>query len=251
MEFIKTNGIVLSETQINEGDKMLTIYTDKFGIINAKAPGAKSLKRKDMAGINMFALGEYILTKNKQIYVIRECNIVTHFFDIKKDITTLSIGCYILEALKTVGTPEQPDNDLLRLALNCLYALSNNLKDPYLIKAAFEVKICVVMGVMPDMKYCMFCGEEIKGGEYVCYDFENHILSCTDCMDINTQNVRKIFFSTYKCISYIAESELNTFLNFSLNEVYIKELSEISEKLFLSQIDYTPKTLTYLKSITR
>ena len=173
MEFIKTNGIVLSETQINEGDKMLTIYTDKFGIINAKAPGAKSLKRKDMAGINMFALGEYILTKNKQIYVIRECNIVTHFFDIKKDITTLSIGCYILEALKTVGTPEQPDNDLLRLALNCLYALSNNLKDPYLIKAAFEVKICVVMGVMPDMKYCMFCGEEIKGGEYVCYDFEN------------------------------------------------------------------------------
>jgi len=113
LDFFKAKGLVVGETAINEGDKMLTVYTDEYGLINAKAPGAKSLRRKDMAGINMFAYGDYILTRNKNIYTVRECNIITHFFDIKKDISSLSVGCYILEAVKATGVQEMPDEEKL------------------------------------------------------------------------------------------------------------------------------------------
>ncbi len=251
MDFLTAKGIVVGETQINEGDKMLTIYTDEFGIINAKAPGAKSLKRKDMAGINMFAFGDYILTKNKQIYTVRECNIITHFFDIKKDIEAFATGCYILEAVKAVGTPEQPDADILRLALNCLFALANKLKAPLLIKAAFEIRLCLIMGVMPDMTECMFCGNVIEKTDFVCYDFVENILACESCMNVNSENIKKISFSAYECIRYIAEASLNTFLKFNLNELFHKELFMFSERLFLTQIDFVPKTLTYLKSVIK
>ncbi len=251
MDFLTAKGIVVGETAINEGDKMLTVYTDKYGIINAKAPGAKSLKRKDMAGINMFAYGEYILTRNKQIYTVRECNIITNFFDIKKDITTLAVGCYILEAVRTVGTPEQPDEEILRLSLNCLYALSNNLKSPLLIKAAFEIKLCLILGVVPDMSECMFCQKPINDGEFVCYDFIENILACEECMDLNSENIKRISFEAYRCIRYITEASLTAFLKFNLPETFHKELFSFSERLFLTQIDFVPKTLTYLKTVVR
>ena len=85
MEFITVRGIVLSEVSYNEADKILTVFTDKMGVIKVNAKGAKSLKRTDLAGLNQFCLGEYILTEGKGMYTVRECNIITEFFDIRKE----------------------------------------------------------------------------------------------------------------------------------------------------------------------
>lgn len=251
MDFLTVKGIVVGETKINEGDKMLTVYTDKYGIINAKAPGARSLKRKDMAGINMFAYGEYILTNNKQIYTVRECNIITNFFDIKKDIIAFAVGCYILEAVRIVGVPEQPDEEILRLALNCLYALSNNVKSPLLIKAAFEIRLCLALGVVGDMSYCMSCEEEIKEGSFICYNFIENTLLCEDCLKVENEYIKRLSFEAYSCMKYIIEASLNAFLKFNLAEKFHNELFSFSQRLFLTQIDFIPKTLTYLKTVIK
>ncbi len=249
MDFFKAKGIVVGETAVNEGDKMLTIYTDEYGLINAKAPGAKSLKRKDMAGINMFAYGDYILTKNKQYYTVRECNIITHFFDIKKDISAFSVGCYILEAVKLTGAYEMPDEEILRLALNGLYALSNKIKSPLTVKAAFELRLCLILGVVPDMTDCMYCGEEISGNIF--YDLTNNILSCENCTDSASDNIKHISFEAYKCIKYITEADFNNFLKFRLSSQFENELFSFCERLFLTQLDFVPKTLTYLKTVCK
>ena len=251
LEFLTAKGIVVGETAINEGDKMLTVYTDEYGLINAKAPGAKSLKRKDMAGINMFCYGDYILTRNKQIYTVRECNIITNFFDIKKDITAFAVGCYILEAVRLTGAFEQPDEEILRLALNSLYALSNNVKSPLLIKSAFEIRLCVILGVVPEMSECMFCQKGLSECEFVFYNFIENILSCDECMGVLGEHIKKISLEAYRCIKYISEAELSSFLKFNLGELFYNELFSFSERLFLTQIDFVPKTLTYLKTVVR
>jgi len=251
LDFFKAKGLVVGETAINEGDKMLTVYTDEYGLINAKAPGAKSLRRKDMAGINMFAYGDYILTRNKNIYTVRECNIITHFFDIKKDISSLSVGCYILEAVKATGVQEMPDEEILRLTLNCLYALANNIKSPLTVKAAFELRLCLALGVVPDMNECMYCAEEICDGDFVYYNFFENILSCENCTEASNENVKRISFEAFRCIKYIIESEINSFLKFRLEEKFYNELFSFCERLFLTQIDFVPKTLTYLKTVTK
>lgn len=249
MDFIETKGIVVGETQINEGDKILTIYTDKFGIISAKAPGAKSLKRKDMAGINMFALGDYILTEGRQYYTVRECNIVTHFFNIKKDIHALGVGCYILDCVRLTGMPDLPDTEVLRLALNCLYALSEGLKNPYLIKAVFEIKLCGIMGVIPEPHICGFCGEDIECEKGVFYDFYNCVFVCDKCFDLENSDTIKLEKNIYKCVSFIINSSLKDFLKFNLSDNYRDEFYGFAEKLFINQLEFTPKTLTYLKSL--
>lgn len=249
MDFVGAKGLVVGETQINEGDKMLTIYTDNFGIISAKAPGAKSLKRKDMAGINMFAFGEYILTQSKSGYTVRECNIITHFFNIKKDLHALGVGCYILDCVRLTGMPDLPDTDVLRLTLNSLYALSEGIKDPYLIKAVFEIKLCGILGVVPEPHICGFCYEEIDCEKDVYYDFYNCVFLCENCFDSENTSVLKLEKNIYKCVKFIINSSLKDFLKFNLSDNYKSEFFSFAEKLFVNQLEFTPKTLTYLKSL--
>lgn len=249
MEFIEAKGIVVGETQINEGDKILTVYTDKFGIITAKAPGAKSLKRKDMAGINMFAFGDYILTENKQNYTVRECNIITNFFGLKKDIHALGVGCYLLDCVRLTGMPNQPDTEVLRLCLNALYALSENIKNPYLIKAAFEIKLLGIMGVIPEPHICGFCCEEIDESKEVYYDFSDCAFLCCECGNKESYNVESLKKSIYECARFIINSSLKDFLKFTLSDNYLDDFCSFSEKLFINQLEFTPKTLTYLKSL--
>ena len=60
------------------------------------------------------------------MYTVRECNILTEFFNIRKDVKALALGCYILECAYMCACENQPDEELFRLILNTLYAVSNN-----------------------------------------------------------------------------------------------------------------------------
>lgn len=246
MEFITLRGIILKEVQYNEADKILTVFSDKMGIIKVNAKGAKSLKRTDMAGLNRFCLGEYILTENKNMYNVRECNIVTEFFDIRKDIKSLYLGCYILECVYMCACENQPDEELFRLILNTLYAISKNKNSHTLIKSAFEMKLCQVMGSAFEISECPACGEPFTFNSDVLFDFEESCFICEECGAFSDSAI-KVQNAVFLSLKHILNSDLKTFLSFRINEEFEKELSNLCEKYLLSNLEKIPNTLNYLK----
>ena len=246
MEFITLRGIILNEVQYNEADKILTVFSDKMGIIKVSAKGAKSLKRTDLAGLNRFCLGEYILTESKNMYNVRECNIVTEFFDIRKDIKSLYLGCYILECVYMCACENQPDEELFRLILNTLYAISKNKNSHSLIKSAFELKLCQVLGGAPEISECPVCGEIFSYNSDVLFDFEESCFICKNCGEYSDGAV-KINSPVFLSVKHILNSDLKTFLSFRINDEYKNELSQLCEKYLLSNLEKIPNTLKYLK----
>ncbi len=61
---IKMNGIILSEHNMGDFDKMLTMLTPGVGKI-CVAKGARRPKSALLAGTQMFCFGEYLLYKGK------------------------------------------------------------------------------------------------------------------------------------------------------------------------------------------
>lgn len=246
MEFITVRGIVLQETEYNEADKILTVFTDKMGIIKVNAKGAKSLKRTDLAGLNRFCLGEYVLTQSKDLYTVRECNIVTEFFNIRKDICALALGCYILECVLMCGCENQPDDNLYRLILNTLYAAANQKNSYKLIKSAFEMKLCQVMGGAPEFIDCPACGCELTNDSGIAFDISENCFICNECKSFS-ENAFGVSYSVYLSVKHILMADLKSFLSFKIPEETQIELLEICEKYLLSNLEYKPKTLDYLK----
>lgn len=246
MEFITVKGIVLTEVKYNEADKIVIVFTDKMGIIKASAKGARSLKRSDLAGLNRFCLGEYILTEGKGMYSVRECNILTEFFDIRKDVRALALGCYILECAYMCGCENQPDEELFRLILNTLYAIAKKKNSYILIKSAYEMKLCQIMGGAPEFLDCPACGEPLSTENGIAFDFSENCFICSDCMEY-AEDATPVSRSVYLSVKHILTADLKNFISFKINSEYESELGGLCEKYLLSNLESKPKTLSYLK----
>ena len=63
MGLIKTNGIILLESNMGDYDKMLTMLTPGYGKIGCSAKGARRPKSLLLAGTQFLCFGEYLLYK--------------------------------------------------------------------------------------------------------------------------------------------------------------------------------------------
>ena len=59
--YLKTDGIVLRETEYKDNDKLLTLLTRENGQLTAKARGVKSRTSKLRAGCQLLTLSEFTL----------------------------------------------------------------------------------------------------------------------------------------------------------------------------------------------
>ncbi len=249
MDFITAKGLIVKETDFNEADKMLTVMTDSYGLVHAKASGIKSLKRKELSGAKPFLYSEFTFAQKGDSLNLREANMLHSFLDIKNDLTNLALGFYILDILGNIGMENQPNEPLLRLTLNTLFALNQGKKDAALIKAAYELKVADIEGFTPHTFECMDCGNELEEEKFCYFDVLNGGLLCKDCCPGEERNILKISMPTFCAINYILDSDMKSFLAFDLSAESKKEFSQACEKYFLTQSDFHPKTLTYYKKV--
>lgn len=170
-------GLVLRTTDINESDRMVTIYTEQMGIISAMAKGARSLKSRKMSSTMQFCYGSFVIYTQGDRSWIKEASLIESFFEIRNSIEGLALAGYVVEVLADVGTAEG-DKDLLRLALNSLYAISKGRISLDIIKGAFEIRAASLLGFMPDIISCSDCGE--REGEFF-FDIMAGAIECRKC----------------------------------------------------------------------
>lgn len=175
---IELTALVLRTVTISELDKIITLYSAERGIVTAGAKGAMVHKNRAIAACQPFCYAKFILYRRGDKCWVREAEIIEGFYDIRLDITKLALASYFCEVLGEAGT-NQPDPQLLRLALNSLYAISKDTFDHDLIKAAFEMRFAALLGWMPDLEGCHVCGRS-EDPSFV-LDLSNGVLTCKEC----------------------------------------------------------------------
>lgn len=249
MEFVTVKGLIVKETDFNEADRMLTIMTDAYGLLQAKASGIKSLKRKELSGAKMFLYSEFTLSQKGDYYNVREANMIHSFLEIKNQLTDLALGFYILDILGSMAVDNQPDMALLRLTLNTLFALNQKKQPAPLIKAAYELKVTDVEGYTPHTFECMECGSELTAAPPCFFNVLDGGIVCGNCCSGQERNLIPVSYAVIDAINYILDSDIKNYLSFRLEASSLREFSEICEKYLLTQSDFHPKTLDYYKKV--
>ncbi|MBQ8372160.1 MAG: DNA repair protein RecO [Clostridia bacterium] len=173
----EVKGLVLRTTDIGDTDRMITLYTESMGIVSAMAKGARSLKSRKMAAAQQFCYSSMVLFEQGDKLWVREASLIESFFDLRSSIEGLALAGYIVEVIGTVATAEG-DKELLRLALNSLYAISSARFDLNKVKAAFEIRTAAHIGFMPDVLGCARCG--VGTGEFF-FNIMAGAIECADC----------------------------------------------------------------------
>ena len=102
------------------------------------------------------------------------------FYGLREDVGKLFLSSYVCDVANELSGEGVDNSVMLRLTLNTLYAIMNDLRPLPQIKAVFELRAAGSSGYMPDLSGCAFCKKECGEGLYL--DVMNGCIICSECM---------------------------------------------------------------------
>ena len=116
MANIKMNGIILSENNLGDFDKMLTMLTPGFGKISCVAKGARRPKSALLAGTQTFCFGEYLMYKGTNTYHINSVEPIEIFYNIRTDLDKLKYAVHINKIVSDITHENQNSFYVMKMA---------------------------------------------------------------------------------------------------------------------------------------
>lgn len=230
MGIIKTKGIVLSENNMADYDKMLTLLTPGLGKISCAAKGARRPKSLLLAGTQLFCFGEYILYQGASSYHINSCEAIEVFYKLRNDLDKLKYAIHIDKIIRDVTTENENSFRILQLFLNTLYTISETDKSLELILAIFKIRLLCILGFAPRVQKCTGCG---RTENLITFSFKQNGVMCESCSKLDTSTIH-IEKGTQAALQYIVLAPAKKIFSFQVSDEVEKELSIIA-KIYLNE----------------
>lgn len=246
MPYVKTRGMVVREIEVGDYDKLLTVITEDLGKISVSAKGARRSGNRFSAGTQVFSYCEWVLYKGKNTYILNSCDIITSFYEIRKDVSLLAYSAHMLDILQDTTYENQPAKEPLTLLLYALNALSRQNRDPELIVRVFSLKLIQIMGFSPSLNGCCLCGT--KKTDEIYFSFDRCGFICEDCRK-QSDNALKIKPGAAKALIYVICAEIKESFSFNLSNDVLKSFSEIVDKYLDNCLGKRYQKLSFLKDI--
>lgn len=224
---LKIKGIIISENNMNDFDKMVTILTPN-GKIGCSAKGARKSKSMLLAGTQFLCFGEYLLFKGNNTYTMNSCEPIEVFYNIRNDLDKLMEATEITKIINDVTDENQNTYNILKLFLNTLYMISEKEKDLKLVSAIFKIRLMKILGFSPEVDRCVNCNET-ENLNY--FSFKDNGFKCDNCYKID-KSVFKMSEGTKKSIIYAIKADIKKIFGITVPENIVNELKIIS-KIYL------------------
>ncbi len=259
----EVKGLVIRTVNLSESDRLITLFTDQYGLITAYANNSRSLKSRYMSAAQLFCYGSYVLYKKGERFWVREVELIENFFGLRASIEKTALASYLAEVLCDVITSEA-DEDSLRLALNTLYAIEHDTAPLPKLKAAFELRLAAGIGFMPEIEACTECGKT-DGELYL--DILDGVSACPDCREYAAserveggvlytgEELRRAILMLSEgvraAMRYTMHCPLQRLFAFRLTEEEEATFELSAEQYLLTHLDRGFETLKFYKDVTK
>lgn len=226
MKTLKTKGIIISENNMGDFDKMVTILTPT-GKIGCAAKGARRPKSLLMAGTQYLCFADFLLYKGTNLYRINSCDTVEIFYNIRTDLEKLEYAAQITKIVNDVTYENQNTYKILQLVLNTIYLISETDKNLNFILSVFKLRLLCLLGFAPQINECVNC----KSKENIRYfSMQDSGFKCSSCGKVDKSCI-EISDGCLNAIRFIVLAPDKKVFSFNLSENVQKEL-ELIAKLY-------------------
>ena len=233
MANVKINGIVLSESNMGDFDKMLTMLTPNYGKISCVAKGARKPKSALLAGTQMFSFGEYLVYKGSQTYHINSVEPIEVFYNLRIDLDKLKYAVHINKIVQDVTHENQNCYKILQLLLNTLYTISETDKNLDMVLGVFKLRLLCILGFTPQVMACTNCKEKEN---LTYFSIKDNGLKCRICGKQDTSTI-EISESTLNAIKYTVTAPPKKLYSFNLKDEALEEFKLINKLYFNEKLE--------------
>ena len=242
--YLKTQGLVFRVTEYRDSDAMLTVLTKEQGLMSFKARGVRSRRSQLKSACQLLCFSEFTLLERQGYYTVSEAVCLEMFQPMRNDIELLALCSYFAQAAELLSQQDVNDGEVLSLTLNSIYALCKLKRPQMLVKAAFELRMMVIAGFSPMVDGCAVCGSETPDR----FDVAGGMAVCAGCSAPGSLRL-PLSPASLAAMQHITTCEAKRLFSFNLLPEALKELSDIAETYFLTQLERGFYTLDFYKSL--
>jgi DNA repair protein RecO (recombination protein O) len=238
-------GLVIRSVDYKEADKILTVLTEELGKITVGARGVRRKNSRHAAACQLFSYATMTLYDRQGRYTLTDSEVQLQFHGLSTDIDKLALASYLAELLGTEGEDNPTGGTSVRLAVNCLYALSRDMAPVALIKPVFELRYLAECGYRPALTDCPACGKRPSFGRFNLYEGR---LYCGGCG--SRPGDLPLDEGALQAARFLLDCPLKELFSFRLTPESLRQLSHMTERWLLTQMDRPFKTLDFYKSLS-
>lgn len=241
MGHLKVSALVIGVKKIAEGDRALTLLTDKKGIVKAYAKDAARLKNSMVTATELLAYSDMeIFTKNDSSFVDQAMTNMV-FLGLRKNFVSFSLAVYFCKLLDELVPEFDCEGEYLRLSLNTIYFLDKNIINRNLLKVIFELRLLSISGYMPELYSCVRCGKKAYLEKF---SPQHGGVICKRCSE-----GFKISPSVLAAMRHICTSELAKMFYFKISEAALCELQKYIKEFLLYNVANVLSAMQYYEEI--
>ncbi len=254
----KVRGLIIKEAPMGDKDKRLVMLTREMGKISVIAKGALSPKSKWAATSQVFCYGDYVLSKGQSFYYIKEAQLIESFFALRQNLDRLAYATFMLEVAETLTLDGTENQNLMRLLLRGLMAMSKASEGSESLAAdAFLWRVLAENGFYPDLEHCRSCerdmndfapGADPAQPEYV-FDFALGGLVCNLCHGSGSGT--RLSSGALRALRYILEVPQEKVYAFAAEEEVRRQLDEVCVGYLLHQTEKRYNSLDFIANLRR
>ena len=92
-----SEGIVLARKNYSEADRILIVFSERFGKLSLLAKGVRRPKSRKRAHIEIFNRINFSAVSGRGLGIVTEAEVIDSFSDVKKDLKKVAIAYYFTE----------------------------------------------------------------------------------------------------------------------------------------------------------
>jgi len=243
MQSFKTQGIVLKGSNFGEADKILTIFTERFGKIKVIAKGIRKIKSHLAGALEPFILSDLQLHEGKTFYIVTGASIVEDFPKIKGDINQIAKAFFVGELIDNFASESERLIEIFALFLATLKEL-NGPNRPVILQA-FQLKLVEAAGFKPELYHCLHCKKEIVPNQNFWDDQEGGLI-CFAC-HTQTHHGFPVTDQFIKLMHFFERSDLSEIRRMNISEQLGAEMEKNLENYLHHLLEKELKSSRFIK----
>lgn len=117
---IKIEGIIINKKDINDFDRIVTVFTGSFGKIDILLKGIRKSTKRDKIGADILSFSRMVVYKKENSYVGTTVESIKSYNEIRQDMKKIGIVLYMFHILNNILTENERKSNLYDLTLKSL-----------------------------------------------------------------------------------------------------------------------------------
>ncbi len=202
----RSQGFILQTEIRGEADKVLKVFTRKFGKIAVRAKAVRRLDSKLRSQTELFCLVEIEFIQGRSGKTLTDAIVLEEFQNTKKDLLKLRLAVSFSRIFCLLVKDGQPDKSLWALLTGFFQVLDKEdlVNDrAFLFNQFFFWNLLRVLGYWPELYRCLLCSKTIApikiywsntDGGLVCPFCVSRVAAKTEILNAETVKVLRLLF---------------------------------------------------------